>query len=238
MASVHPSAAGSNSADVPGAPVGLGTAALDKGAGLLQGIQQKLQPVSNIHQHLCAFHVYAHDLSRQVEAHHFCSHLNEDVQQCLIYDTDAADARLIGVEYVVAESVFASLLSEEKQLWHSHEYEVKSGTLVLPGVPKVAEQAVLRKLAKTYGKTWHFWQFDRGDKLPLGLPQLMGAVTEDGQLAPALVEARDRKYGLDTAQLRQERQDIEGPQGGVDPAADYHRSGKGLVTELLDILLM
>jgi hypothetical protein len=71
-----------------------------------------------------------------------------------------------------------------------------------------------------------------------GLPQLMGAVTEDGQLAPALVEARDRKYGLDTAQLRQERQDIEGPQGGVDPAADYHRSGKGLVTELLDILLM
>lgn len=50
--------------------------------------------------------------------------------------------------------------------------QVKSGTLVLPGVPKVAEQAVLRKLAKTYGKTWHFWQFDRGDKLPLGKPTL------------------------------------------------------------------
>jgi hypothetical protein len=48
--------------------------------------------------------------------------------------------------------------------------QVKSGTLVLPSVPKVAEQAVLRKLAKTYGKTWHFWQFDRGDKLPLGKP--------------------------------------------------------------------
>jgi hypothetical protein len=55
MASVHPSAGGSSPADVPGAPVGLGTAVLDKGAGLLQGIQQKLQPVSNIHQHLCAF---------------------------------------------------------------------------------------------------------------------------------------------------------------------------------------
>lgn len=39
---------------------------------------------------------------------------------------------------------------------------------MLPGLPKVAEKAVLRKLAKTYGKTWHFWQYDRGDKLPLG----------------------------------------------------------------------
>jgi hypothetical protein len=48
--------------------------------------------------------------------------------QCLIYDTDAADARLIGVEYVVAESVFASLPSEEKQLWHSHEYEVRGSS--------------------------------------------------------------------------------------------------------------
>jgi hypothetical protein len=48
--------------------------------------------------------------------------------QCLIYDTDAADARLIGVEYVVAESVFASLPSEEKKLWHSHEYEVRGSS--------------------------------------------------------------------------------------------------------------
>ena len=35
-----------------------------------------------------------------------------------------------------------------------------------------------------YGKTWHTWQVDRGDKLPLGILQLMMALTEDGQLDP------------------------------------------------------
>jgi hypothetical protein len=32
----------------------------------------------------------------QVESHHYCSHLNEDVHQCVIYDSDRPDARLIG----------------------------------------------------------------------------------------------------------------------------------------------
>ncbi|KAJ0455395.1 putative RNA helicase [Helianthus annuus] len=32
------------------------------------------------------FHFYTDDMIRQVEAHHYCGHLNEDMRQCLIYD--------------------------------------------------------------------------------------------------------------------------------------------------------
>jgi hypothetical protein len=42
------------------------------------------------------------------------------------------------------------------------------------------------QVAKTYGKVFHFWQYDRGDTLPLGLPQLMMSFPEDGQLNPNL----------------------------------------------------
>jgi hypothetical protein len=46
------------------------------------------------------------------------------------------------------------------------------------------------QVAKTYGKVFHFWQYDRGDALPLGLPQLMMSFTEDGQLNPNLASSK------------------------------------------------
>jgi hypothetical protein len=133
------------------------------------------------------FHFYAYDMTRQVEAHHYCGHQNEDMRQCLIYDSPDADARLIGLEYIVSENLFLGLPDEEKPLWHSHEYEVKSGVLFMPGVPGPIERQDLEKVAKTYGKVFHFWQVDRGDNLPLGLPQIMMALTRDGQLDEELL---------------------------------------------------
>jgi Protein of unknown function (DUF1264) len=47
----------------------------------------------------------------------------------------AADARLIGIEYIISEQRFRDLPDEEKRLWHGHHYEVKSGILVAPGNP-------------------------------------------------------------------------------------------------------
>ncbi|KAG1754549.1 hypothetical protein EDB19DRAFT_1666934 [Suillus lakei] len=81
-------------------------------------------PINNIQQHLSAFHVYAHDHTRPVESHHFCSHRSKDFHQCVIYDSDASDARLIGIEYIVSEQIFKSLPEEEKRYWHSHKHEV------------------------------------------------------------------------------------------------------------------
>jgi hypothetical protein len=88
-------------------------------------------------------------------AHHYCSHINQDVRQCVIYDSDRADARLIGIEYIISEDLFNQLSSEEKKLWHSHIYEVKSGQLIAPGVPDIAEKEVMKEIVNTYGKTFH-----------------------------------------------------------------------------------
>ncbi len=65
----------------------------------------------------------------QVEAHHFCACPNEDVRQCVIYDSDKPNARLIGLEYIISSELFEGLPEEEKVYWHSHKFEVSSGTL-------------------------------------------------------------------------------------------------------------
>lgn len=79
-------------------------------------------------------------LSAQVRAHHFCSHRNEEMRQCVIYDSDAPDARLIGVEYIISRRLYEGLPEEEKRLWHSHVYEVQqeNATAAVAGAAIVA----------------------------------------------------------------------------------------------------
>ena len=62
----------------------------------------------------------------QVEAHHYCGHLNEEVRQCIIYDSAEPKARLIGIEYIISRRLFESLPEEEKKMWHSHQYEAST----------------------------------------------------------------------------------------------------------------
>lgn len=94
--------------------------------------------------------------------------MNEEMRQCVIYDSDQPDARLIGVEYIISRRLFESLPEEEKKYWHSHVYEVTSGQLVALNVPLAAQNKDAEKIIDSYGKTWHFWQVDRGDILPFG----------------------------------------------------------------------
>ena len=62
------------------------------------------------------FHLYAYDMTRQVEAHHYYTHYNEDMRKCLIYDTPDKDAWLIAIEYNVTKKLFKQLPDEEMQL--------------------------------------------------------------------------------------------------------------------------
>ncbi|PYI08966.1 DUF1264-domain-containing protein, partial [Aspergillus sclerotiicarbonarius CBS 121057] len=142
---------------------------------------QDFKPVNNICAHLNAFHVYASDKTRCVEANHYCSHITEDIRQCLIYSTPHATSPLIGIEYMITPKLFSTLPPEEKSLWHTHIYEVRSGMLIMPKpspssshttpspsslVPdtawEAAETAEMRDILPLYGKTYHFWQVDRG----------------------------------------------------------------------------
>ena len=201
---------------------------LDAAAGAMQA----KYPLSAMSTYLNGFHMYADEMGRQVEASHFCIHLQHDLHQCVIFDRNAPDARLIGIEYIISEERFRGLPEEEKRLWHSHHYEVKSGTLVAPGIPDLAEHAHFSDLVKTYGKTFHTWQYDRDD-FPYGIPQLMMGLTEDGQVDEALVRDRDRRLGVSTARKRQNRADIPTPD--VAPGANSWESGRTVQTRLAEM---
>ncbi|KZT29766.1 DUF1264-domain-containing protein [Neolentinus lepideus HHB14362 ss-1] len=201
-------------------------------------VMMSFKPINAIHQHLCAFHVYAHDRTRHVEAHHYCTHRTHDLHQCVIYDSDEPNAKLIGIEYVVSEKIFSSLPPEEKKYWHSHKYEVESGLLqiqakgAVPGVvTDVAEQPAMLELQKTYGKTIHTWAIDETPELPLGPPNLMMAYTADGQIPPELVKQRDQKWGMDTEAKRQLRAGYLPEYQPLDGADDWQSTGKGVVFE-------
>jgi len=199
----------------PGEVMSLKTKALDAGANLVQ----RKEPINKIHAHLCGIHTYNGDPKRQVIAHHYCSHINEDVRQCLIYDSELKDARLIGVEYVITPRLFEALDDEERKYWHSHAYEVTSGNLVAPGLPLPVEHELMEVLAPTYGKTFHFWQVDIDDPLPLGPPKIMMSTSEEFPIREDIMDRRDRLLGVSTVVCKLNRKDIHPPP--VLPGADH-----------------
>ena len=81
----------------------------------------------------------------------------------------------------------------------------------------------MAKLIHTYGKTWHTWHTDSHEQLPLGMPQLMMGFTADGQSDMTLVEARDRRFAIDSQNKRNGRADNQAP--AIDPAADAWQRG-------------
>ncbi len=203
----------------PGAEESAKTKALDAGAAVLQN----RPPVEALNAYLDGFHFYNGRPDVQMEAHQYCAILNEEVIQCAIYDGNVADAKLMGVEYIISGALFAGLPEAEKALWHSHVHEVRSGQLVAPGIPEVAEHALMEKLVGTYGKTWHTWHTDQDKRLPLGVPQLMMGFTADGQADPAMVRARDERLGVDSDARKAKRVDIAAP--AVDAGADAWQRG-------------
>ena len=142
---------------------------------------------------------------------------DNDVRQCLLYDSAEAGARLIGIEYMITPNLYESLPPDERRLWHSHVYEVKSGMLVMPNrvVPHVAWEAAekreMEQVITLYGKVYHLWQTDKDHKVPLGEPKLMTSYTADGQLDFKKVEERDERFGTDYKKKMEARSDIPLP---------------------------
>lgn len=214
------------------AKVGSGHPLKHRVLDLASGTLQPKYPLAAMSTYLNGLHMYADDMGRQVEAAHFCIHLRHDLHQCVIFDSNSHDARLIGIEYIISEERFRELDDEEKKLWHSHHYEVKSGILTAPGVPEIAEHSYFEDLVSTYGKTFHTWQYDRED-FPYGIPQLMMGFTDDGQAAAENLRDRDAKVGVSTSRNRANREDIPTPE--VVAGANHWESGRSVQLRVEDV---
>lgn len=76
---------------------------------------------------------------------------------------------------MIPKNVYDKLPDDEKKLWHSHEFEVKSGMLVLPKPESSSvedweevELEAMKEIVGLYGKTWHFWEVDAGHEILMG----------------------------------------------------------------------
>jgi hypothetical protein len=180
-------------------------------------------PAGQLDVWLVGFHPMKEQPEHQMEAHHFCRQVNEDFAQCALFDGNTKEANLNGIEYIISEKLFETLPAAERQFWHPHNYEILSGQLIGPGLPDVAEKELMRKKMNSYGKTWHTWATDRGDKVPLGPAMLAWSFNRDAEDRPGLLAERDRRLGTDTSAKRRSRQDLTPlarPQEGVDALRD------------------
>jgi hypothetical protein len=197
---------------------------LEAGSALLQD----KTPLKDFDIYVAGLHCGKHEPGMQMEAHHFCRQVSQDLFQCTIFDGNTVDANLIGIEYIVSERLFETLPEEERPLWHPHNYEILSGQLSAPGLPEVAERAFLKELMNSYGKTWHTWHTGRhdgepGNALPLGEAKLMWSFNRDGEADESLKTNFLQNMGIDEGENRRRREgfvDLAHPQRGVDEMAD------------------
>jgi hypothetical protein len=211
---------------------------LEAGAALLQDTA----PLKDFDIYVVGLHCAKHEPDMQMEAHHFCRQVNQDFFQCVLFDGNTVEANLIGIEYIVSERLFDSLPEEEKPYWHPHNYELLSGQLCAPGLPEVAERALMKELMNSYGKTWHTWHTGRhdgspGDSLPLGDPKLMWSFNRDGEADEDLKANFEQRMGVDEAAKRAHRQaflELAHPQRGVDEMA-HEFSGATPIPGVVDV---
>lgn len=98
-----------------------------------------------------------------------------------------------------------------------------TSSLVPNVVWEAAETKEMESVIGLYGKVFHLWQTDRGDEVPLGMPELMTSFTEEGQMLGGfekIVGERDKRLGGDWKEKKEKRAYIESPEihGDADQA--------------------
>jgi hypothetical protein len=142
------------------------------------GTGQDLVPIKQVGMYLDGYHTYKKEehldgeKQKQIRTAHYCKQVNPDMYQCLIYDGNNPNAKVIGIEYVITDKLFKTLPAGEQKYWHAHDTEVDTGLLILPGLPEEKQKEILGVLHSTHGKTWQVWP-NLSDAVPLGEPALM-----------------------------------------------------------------
>lgn len=134
-------------------------------------------------------------------AYHYCKPVNEDVNQCVLYDGSGPGAKLIGIEYLVSDALYRKMPLEEKSYWHDHKYEVDSGLLKSLTQTGEEEKKTLAVVKTLWGKVFHTWA--TGKTYPIGPPRLFWAVTgeepfvlsPDAKLPIEMKEKRAKDHG-------------------------------------------
>ncbi len=105
-------------------------------------------------------------------AHHWCKSVSSSLIECLLYDSDAPTARLVGVETIVPASVWKTFSAAEQAMWHYHATELKKIHATLPDTPKDQQAKIIAMIKPTYGKVYILWD-PLTSKAPIGQPTVV-----------------------------------------------------------------
>jgi hypothetical protein len=120
--------------------------------------------------HLNAVRHNFDDPSLRVE--HFCKPHDRVMMICQLYDSNSANATLIGIEYIITQEQYDSLPNREKPYWHAHREELRPERAD-PRMPELSPeqaQAEMAKMLSTWGKVIITWI--PSDDLPSFPPQV------------------------------------------------------------------
>lgn len=161
-------------------------------------------PLATPHAHFCGIHMAKKDPKIQFVTQHYCVGQSDGLFQCMLYDSTNDNAKLVGVEYIIVDEIFRKLPEAEKKYWHPHTYEVLGGGLIAPGMTEDNELSFMKTILTTWGKAWHTWP-DATTQVPMGEPLLIWSLMGDGQADEKVVSARDKTFGVATADVRAKR---------------------------------
>jgi hypothetical protein len=103
--------------------------------------------------------------------HHYCKIVSsEPFIECLLYETEDNDGKLVGVEYIVAKTVTRDekILPKKawKKFWHDHSVEGVIGNIKILDMSPDQAREFADMVAKTDGIIFSLWP--GGAKLPTG----------------------------------------------------------------------
>lgn len=102
-------------------------------------------------------------------AHHYCKGVAGGMFECLLFESDEPDARLVGVEAVIDAATWQGFDAAEQPLWHYHKEEIPLLQPTLPGLSEEEAAGVAQSLEETYGKVYILWD-PTVSELPTGQP--------------------------------------------------------------------
>jgi hypothetical protein len=187
-------------------------------------------PMSGPHLHFCGIHMAKKDPNFQLITQHYCTAHSGgsegDVFQCVLFDGTGANAKLLGVEYLISDEAYRKLPDEEKKYWHAHTYEVLGGGLIAPAMTPKEENAFMKVILTTWGKAWHTWP-DPSTAVPVGEPLLIWSLMGDGQVDEKVLKKRDEEFKVNTARISEARIKEFGLQPpNVSPPKDMNTIGR------------
>ena len=178
------------------------------GLALLQALEQsgqgKAYPTDSYTLFLADIHFYAGNLSSQYIAYHYCHFVSADFMQCALYNGREANARLIGNEYFITQAIFNTLPDSERNLWHSHPFEVQTGLFIAPDLSPEEDLEIAQWLMGTFGKVTDSWQYY--EDFPLGPPTVGLALGLVSQVNWTLAAEMDQIFNMSTTYQQRQQQ--------------------------------